>query len=239
MLKVNQLTGFGAALARDPHWASVVLLLGFNGADASTTHSDESPTAKGLTSFTGNAQLDTAEKKFGNASLLLDGTGDRVAYNDSADFNLSNGLYTVEMWINPDSVTGTRFLAGQWQSAGNLGWVFNLSGSTLRMTVSTDGSSSVSDPTGGTVTTGSWQHVAADFDGSKYRLYHNGSMVGSSTTLRTYNNSTNFLSIGSNHGADSFFFDGWIDEFRLTKGVARYASDSGLIVPTAPFPRRG
>lgn len=68
----------------DPDFASVVLLAGFNGDDAATTAPDESLVARTLT-FARNAQLDTAEKKFDSASLLLDGAGDYVSAPDSAD----------------------------------------------------------------------------------------------------------------------------------------------------------
>lgn len=30
--------------------------------------------------------------------------------------------------------------------------------------------------------------------------------------------------------------NGWLDEVRITKGVALYASDSGFAVPTAALP---
>ena len=59
----------------------------------------------------GNAQLSTAEKKFGTASLLLDGTDDFVTSDENID--LSSGDFTVDMWIRPTSVTGYK---GLWQS---------------------------------------------------------------------------------------------------------------------------
>jgi hypothetical protein len=48
-------------------------------------------------------------------------------------------------------------------------------------------------------------------------------------------NSAGTLDIGMI--GSSFEFDGWIDELRITKDVARYASDSGFAVPTSAYPR--
>ncbi len=58
----------------DPFSSSVVLLSGFEGTDGSTTFLDESPAGRALTA-NGNAQIDTAQFKFGASSLLLDGQG--------------------------------------------------------------------------------------------------------------------------------------------------------------------
>jgi hypothetical protein len=86
-------------------------------------------------------------------------------------------------------------------------------------------------------TTGVWYFIAIDFDGTKYRAYSNGVMIGSSTTLRAIFNPGNKLGIGANSTNTGFWLDGWLDELRITKGVARYASDAGFAVPTAAFPR--
>ncbi|QKC83613.1 LamG-like jellyroll fold domain-containing protein [Mesorhizobium sp. NZP2077] len=67
-------------------------------------------------------------------------------------------------------------------------------------------------------------------------MYLNGTMVASSTH-RTINPSGAVLSIGADGNTSGFNFNGWIDEVRITKGVARYASDSGFTAPTAAFPR--
>ena len=61
------------------------LLLNFDGTDGATTTTDASPSAHTV-SFEGNAQLDTAAKQFGTASLLLDGTNDAVNIAADNDF---------------------------------------------------------------------------------------------------------------------------------------------------------
>jgi hypothetical protein len=84
-----------------------------------------------------------------------------------------------------------------------------------------------------------WYHVACDRDGSgNLRVYIDGAMV-SKTTGYTHNirSGTGTADVGSVAGTNQYDFNGWMDEVRITKGVARYASDSGYTVPTAAFPR--
>ncbi len=230
----------GSGPASDPNFSSVKLLLGFNGADGANSGAvitDESGSAHGAATIHGDIQADTAQSVFGGSSLLMDGTADWMTWPDSADFNLSNSSFTLECRIRTTTVaTGPFFIISQWQATPNLGWAFNLSGSTLRLSISTTGTDNLVDLSGGTLSTNTWYAVCIDFDGTKYRLYVDGTMVGSSTTLRTIHDSSLVLSIGAN-SLGSFAWNGWIDELRLTLGVARYASDSGYTVATAAFPR--
>ena len=83
----------------DPYWANVVLLLHMDGTDGSTTFTDSSSYARAMTAA-GNAQIDTAEFKFGTASGLFDGTGDSVQTPNGADFQFL-GDFTVEAWVRP------------------------------------------------------------------------------------------------------------------------------------------
>ncbi len=222
----------------DPSFASVKLLLGFEGSDASTTVTDESGAAHGTASHFGNAQIDTAQFKFGSSSLLLDGSGDLLTYNDSADWNLGSGLFTIECWVRPATVAaGTYFIVGQRNASGSYGWVLWQSGAVVNWNVSTTGSDYLNDLSGGTLSANTWAAICVDYDGTKYRLYVDGTMVASSATARTINDSFTFLAIGANSGGSAFFYNGWIDEMRLTKGVARYASDGGYTPTTVAFPR--
>lgn len=227
----------------DASFANVKLLLGFNGPNNSITtgFADESSAAHGtlINGSVSLAKCSTVKRKFGVASLRQAVQGVWLA--DHADWNLSNGLFTIEMFIRPDvAASGTpQFLIGQWSAAPTLGWEFYIDASGhLAWNVSTTGSNNLFDITGSNVlTSAAWQHVCIDFNGTKYRIYHEGVMVGSSTTLRTINNSTNTLGIGSSSSSGNFWYTGYMDELRFTPGMARYGSDGGLVVPTQPFGR--
>ena len=220
----------------DPSWSSVVMLLSCDGTNGSTTFTDESPAAHGNATVAGQAQVDTSDKKFGTGSALFDGAGDELSWADSNDWNLAAGSFTLECWAKPATVAaGTRTFFGQWEAVGFLGWIVYQSGAALAFNLSTTGSDNIVQLSGGTLAT-SWQHICIDFNGTKYRAYIDGTMVASSTTLRTINNSSYRLSVGATDAA-SLPYNGRIDEVRITKGVARYASDSGFTVPSAAFPR--
>ena len=74
------------------------LLLNFDGTDGATTTTDARPSAHTV-SFEGNAQLDTAAKQFGTASLLLDGTNDAVNIAADNAFDFSDDNYTLECFV--------------------------------------------------------------------------------------------------------------------------------------------
>jgi hypothetical protein len=225
----------------DPYLGSVTLLCGFDGADAVTTFIDESPFARPLLRA-GNAQLDTAQSKFGTASLLLDGTGDYITAADSTDWTLAAGQqFTFELWArwNADPAA-FQILLGQWYTSGSQkSWEidYDSSANNMRLDLSSDGATTTGVILAAfTPTLATWYHIAADFDGTKYRLYINGTMIGSSTTLITPFNATSLVTIGAQQDG-SFPFNGWIDEVRITKDYARYASDSGFTVQTTQHPR--
>lgn len=242
-LLTNANTLYGPALSdldTDPDFASVVLLMGFEGSDGDTGTpgmDDESPAARGTASGGSvNAKISTTTPAFGASSLLLSGTGS-ITFPDSDDFHFGSGNFTVEARIRPTAQSGgTRFIACQWGSS--LSWVMHVTNNHLCWNNSTTGSNNLADLVGSaTLAAATWYDVAVDFDGSKYRGYVNGVLDSSFSTPRTLFNSTHPLTIGATNGGGSFRLDGNIDELRITKGVARYASDTGYSVPGFPHPR--
>lgn len=232
-------SGGGGGPTTDPHFSSVKLLMGFEGSNGDTGSpgmDDESSATHGTASGgSGSVNISTVQKKFGASSLLVNGAS--IYFPNSADFEFGSGNFTVEMWIYPSLLSGVRFLASVWINAGNLSWVLYTNGSQLAWNTSEDGTANNSDMSGGTLSSSVWSHVAVDYDGSKYRLYVNGSMVGSFSTPRTLFNSPDTLGIGGASSNSGAAFFGYIDELRITKGVARYANDGGFSVPTVAFPR--
>lgn len=81
--------------------STTVLLLSSNGTNADTTFTDDSPITPHTVTANGNAQLDTADKKFGSASGRFDGTGDYLTIPDDADFDLSASDGGFDAWVKP------------------------------------------------------------------------------------------------------------------------------------------
>lgn len=219
----------------DPNFSSVVLLCHMDGTNGSTTFIDSSAAAHSLTS-SGTAKLTTAQKKFGTASFDVTGTSaDNVQAADSADWEFGSGQFTVEGWIQPTSTpSGVKGVLAHWGTSGNLGWFFGYNSTTLSFFYSTTGSDNPSVGAAASPTTNVWTFIAADRDASNVlRVYSAGSVVASATVSATFFNSTRTLKIG-NDETGSRGFPGYLDELRITKGVARYGG--AFTPPTAPFP---
>jgi hypothetical protein len=243
------LLGCGAGtggIVTDPDFASVLLLMGFNGTDGSTAITDESPSARTVT-VAGNAQIDTAQSKFGGSSLLLDGTGDYLTVPDSADWNFA-GQFTLEAFfrLSSSAPNNTEYIVMSHRgSSAQLAWLLSVTSSAstpgITVHISTNGSTeahNVFTASGGMFSTDTWHHIAADRDGSgKLRIYLDGVMKSSKLSATgTPFDLSNPVGIGaSGTGLRPFF--GHLDEVRITAGTARYASDGGFTVPTAAFPR--
>jgi len=223
-------------------------LLHFNGDDASTTFTDES--GKTWTAG-GNAQLDTAQKKFGTASGLLDGTGDYIDTPDTADHEPAAGDFTVDHWIRFNSIASTQ---SQWarrtaenaDGSGNQKDFFGIFWNTDN-TLHFD--SIVNDTEKGryycswTPSTGVWYHLAFVRNGSNFYIFIDGVSQTLTTTVAISTNDLTFagpyqaqdkLTIGRYGNYDGFYFNGWIDEFRFSKGIARWTSN--FTPPTMEYP---
>lgn len=240
MFMVSHLNGFGVAAAAggatDPNFASVGLLLHMDGADASTTFTDNSSSAKTVTAV-GNAQIDTAQSKFGGASGLFDGTGDNLTLADSADWFMDTGNVTVEFWIRFNAVTGLYYAVSQYVDGNNfLAVIFNFTAAVgARFFILNGGAFDVDFSQGATTgwSTGTWYHVALVRNGHDWAIYRDGTSIASTTDASAWPNFAGTLYIGQ-LGDGTNYFNGWLDDLRITKGVARYTAN--FTPPTEAFP---
>ena len=221
----------------DQYWDSVVLAMHMDGANAGTTFTD----LKGKTpTIVGGVTTSTTASKFGGASAYFDGvdaSNSSLTFADSVDWHFT-GAYTVEFWINPSS----------YKASGS--WLFGQNAGTgdpcpMRITLSPGGLISVigsSDNSTWAFTsglnstavcsTGTWYHVALTDDGTTARLFVNGALEASRATW-SKTDSTQLLRIGGAYSAGDREFNGYIDDLRVTKGVARYTA--AFIPPTDAF----
>jgi hypothetical protein len=215
------------------------VLLQFDGSDASTTITD---VAFGATPATwtaaGNAQLDTSIVKFGTAALLLDGTGDEITASDSANFDYGSGDWTVDFWFNRAGGDGAnRFIFGQGDSgiANGLSVFANLTtGNVMRGVVTADGSTQVTVTGTTTYTATGWHHCAFVRTGNTLKLFLDGVQEGGDVAFSsTVHNSTNTMAIGGTGAATTLLWNGSLDEFRISIGIARWTT--GFTPPTEAY----
>jgi len=136
----------------------------------------------------------------------------------------SDGRFTCEAWINPDSVAGKLPLIG-WNSDTAYG--VNLSIVEGRLYANLRDQSGVShrafsEP--GLVVAGQWQHVALIYDAQerKVRLYYNGKVVAATFTEAFFPNTQCDLQFGRRcEGATTFTYAGLLDEICLYRRALR------------------
>jgi len=217
----------------DPYRSQVSLLLHGDGTNGSTTIVDSSPSPKAVTAV-GNAQISTAQSKFGGASIAFDGSGDYLSATPNACYAFGTGDFTVETWVYPTSfpsayrtIAATRGPAGvvtgwSWSVASNGTFAFYTNGFAYSGTAT------------GAVPLNAWTHVAMVRSNGSFQVYAGGVSnrpAGSVSITNDFTNQT--LWIGAIGGTQDPF-TGYIDDLRITKGVARYTSN--FTPPTAPFP---
>ena len=223
----------------DPNFSDVSLLLHFDGTDGSTTFTDESNNGYTPT-VNGDTQISTTEYKFGGASSYLDGAGDYLQYTGTSELALGAGDFTVEFWFNLSSATGQ----GSGGEQGILGcntvlesrWTVRLQGTSTKLMswwLNTPGNNTVGTTA---IQFDTWYHVALVRSGSgtnNMKLYLDGVLESQNTN--TYTVPVNDIVLGRTYtNFNSEYFNGYIDDLRITKGVARYTAN--FTPPTAAFP---
>lgn len=207
--------------ASDPFYSNVLLLLHGNGNLTDSSGYGRSVTANG------NAAA-TAPGKFGSASIALDGTGDYLSLT-SNDFAWGTADYTVEAWVWLTSYgsygawfstlfSNANFFKGVAAGVDNNGYPlllhlenYNIVGTSL-------------------FPLQQWVHVQVARANGVITYYVNGTSVGSVTVAWNYSNPD--VVVGRFYTElDAAYWNGRIDELRVTRGVARAVS-----VPTAAYP---
>ena len=214
----------------DPVFNNVSLLLHGNGTNGSTTITDSSPTPKTVTAA-GNAPISTAQSKFGGASIAFDGAGDYLLTNASNDF-LLDGDFTIEGFIYLNTVpTVQPGIIHLPNATGGNNFYLNFRGSLVLGVTNTTAVIALSP----SFSANTWQHFAVTRSSNTLRVYANGSSGTAVTNSVSFGSSTLQNFIGADRSLSSNnFFNGYIDDLRITKGVARYTSN--FTPPTAPFP---
>lgn len=207
----------------DPNFANVVLLLHCDGSNGSTTFTD---VIGHTVTPVGTAQIATAQSKFGASSAHCignDGFFNYLSLASSADWAFGTGDFTVEFWVKLSAISQTADIVQFGPT-----WIINISSATLALRFHDGTAFRIS---GGTVqVNGSFQHVALVRSGGNVSLYLDGASVGAS-----FNAPTNITAAGLTLGnLFSGLNDLFLDEIRITKGVARYTAN--FSPPTEAFP---
>ena len=221
---------FRPLTAVDPYFSSVLLLLHFDNGNGSTTFTDSSSYNRTMTSSGTQTNIDL---KFGPSSYS---PGTNSLYtSSSADFDMFGGDYTIEGWYKQSTDNlNTYQLYQQTVDVNNRVFVYNSLGTMYLGTVVSGVFNTYISGTTPAAGVG-WYHFAQTKSGSSTRLFVAGTQFGSTSTTVSYPTGSNMkFAVGEEDTTPHFFFPGYIDDVRVTKGVARYTSN--FTPPVSPFP---
>jgi len=223
--------GVPAISTNDAYASSVVMLLTGDGADGSRNFVDSSNNPKVISNFQdlagrGYPLQTTRFQKFGSGSIDFNGVSSFYV-NGGTDFVLG-GDFTIEgwLWVNNEN-------EGYWQTIWELndyrnGILFRFGSSNDNFYVNGVCRIPRIVPSFPKL---QWNHFAVVRYGSTVTVYANGTSIGSFTETGVINSGGGPLRIGeSNHTGNQFSPPMYLDEFRITKGVARY---TGNFTPTS------
>ncbi len=218
------------------------LLLHCDGANTSNTFTDSSAIPKSINA-TSSAQISTAQSKFGGASGVFNGNHAILITGDHDDWNFGQGDFTIDTQINFSNLTNIQQIVGQYVDVNNY-WAFYKN---AHASTNSDGLTAIFFYGGvntaiyamgiWAVNTLTWYHLEFARNGSNAILLINGNSQ-SFATAQTFggitlpNLSANLI-IGDRETVLTSSVSGWLDEIRISKGIARHTTN--FTSPSEPY----
>lgn len=192
--------------------------------------SDTSSSSQSIT-LNGDASRSSNDSKFGGYSAYFDNNGDYIHIAPDTGFDFAGGDFTIDFWVKTLETGANNYL---WDNA------YTYSGNNINI-----GSDDLIHATAGfcgtpgcgwgvdlstttTINADQWYHVAFIRYGDNFSLYLDGNLEDStiqSGSLAYHISQTGNLADIGKHDGDSFWPYGYVDEFRISKGIARWTSE--------------
>ena len=185
----------------------------------------------------GTAKTSTAQKKFGTASLLLDGNSDYATFPENGGNDIDGGgNWTVEFFwrfVNKTSPSTQEIIS---KGAGLQ--IYTINGSLgFALSANNSGTYFINSTGGTTLDNDTFYHIALVKNGTSYKLYLNGTSDLSATSSSNIDTGGYPWFLGTLSGAESTYpSNGYMDEVRISK-FARYTSN--FTAPSEPFADKG
>jgi hypothetical protein len=218
------------AIEEDVFLGATKLLLHLNGKNDSDKFEDSSFYYYKNEPITtnGDVSVSTSESKFGRGSAKFDGTTGYLSVPDSTDWDFGSGNFTVDLWVQTNNYNNlVQQFVGQRITNSTPYFLFY---------IDTNGNLKFLTDSAGTYTTTSalswnnnqWYHVAFVRSGSTFYIFRDGVSLALTeiAPLGTLPNVAGILQIGSqNYPNNTQFFNGWMDELRISKDIVRWTAD--------------
>lgn len=222
----NGSTGSSTATS-DPYFNNVILLMHV---DPTGAFADEK--GKAVAVF-GNTRIDATQSKFGGACAYFDGSHDYLKLNNSDDFHFASNDFTIECWIKLEiSENRDRTIIAK-VSPSQSAFLLNIN-SQNKVTFSAENFSGITSSNLLVINT--WTHIAISRSSGTVKLFLDGveQASGSFPNSPQYANLVYIGAFDPSNPSYTFWYRGWIDELRITKGVARYTTN--FTPPNVAFP---
>jgi len=227
----------------DPDFSGVALLLHMGGTDGGTATVDSSANAYPM-SFSGDAEITTDQSQIGGSSLGVNNSTLPDQVDDAlftpiidSNFNFGTGLWTIELFYRADESNGANMLVTIGNSSGgletlnivltngNIGLELNGAAQNFVWTVPH------ADNT--------WHHLLIQrIANGDFECYFDGtqSVTGAWVEAASIANPVGDVILGASQSGASpgQEFEGYIDEVRITNGVARVSGD--FTIPAEEYP---
>jgi hypothetical protein len=214
------------------------LFLDMEGDEGSKLVSDKSKNGLSSLAYINNAQnnntvnlsLSQDIKKRGSSSIRLGERGSIRITETAAQLEFGKNDFTIECWYYPTSYEEmaiiSRRLGDRFPSYADEGWV--LSPTRFKAKIDdTWGDAWIDDSSNlDSIPLNEWSHIALTRRNFTYRLFRNGSLVGSFSNPGILDETSGSINIGiakaDNH---EWQFKGYLDDLKITNGIARYTGN--------------
>ena len=226
-LRIGQLKPADTTEAGDTHFSKVTALFNFDGSDTATTTTGLDASNKNLSiSYATGDQLSNTQKKFGATSIYV---ADGIELSSSDGFNMGTGDFTLEAWFYFTDFSQSYALFDQWDSSGstrNQIWMGKTSSGTAGRLSWYYAGTSVFHSANPAVSTGAWTHIALVRHSGTLKIYINGTADSNTQSHTGQFGRTAGMAFGDQlNGGASGRAQYYLDDLRITKGLARYTSN--------------
>ncbi len=199
---------------------------------------DDASDSKHLITASGAIQK-TDQNKFGGSSWYFDGADDHLEIAHSADFDFGAGAsgsttndFTIECWFRRSNNTAYQALLGKSNDNSSSAqyldaWFITIdnSGATNSIKLNVDDVAIAGNIWSYSVDT--WYHLALVRSENVFTFYIDGTALTNTTTSTVSLNKTGkfYIGAGANAGSHELNIGGYIDDLRVTKGLAVYTGN--------------
>ncbi len=197
-----------------------------------TDFTDSSSLATTITN--NSATISSAQSVFGGASGLFNGTNSRLDFSDSSDFHFGSNNLTIDFRMYPTNITGNHYIIANY-APGDYSLYFAIDGSGGGQFSINNGITTIEvNLPNGTFSINAWDHIALIRNGNNLYAAVNGTLgTPSDVTGFTIQTLSNQWHIGTLDSSNTNPYAGYLDEFRISNGIARWTTD--FIPPTNSY----